>query len=106
MIDSEHFIAVRIGDHVERCPACRANAEGEQRYKASALAVSLNGKFLAIAQDRVITVFTFDGKELKKVRQPWRLPGPVHAIAFDPSGTLLATANNNGSVYLLRVSDR
>ena len=33
----------------------------------------------------------------------WQLPGPVHAVAFAADGRHLATANGNGTVYILRI---
>jgi serine/threonine protein kinase/WD40 repeat protein len=33
----------------------------------------------------------------------WSLPGPIHDTAFSPDGTHLATANANGTVYILRL---
>jgi hypothetical protein len=50
-----------------------------------------------------MSVWSFDGKALKKFAGTWRLPGAVHAVAFDPGEKHIATANNNGSVYLLRL---
>jgi WD40 repeat protein len=35
----------------------------------------------------------------------WQLPGPVHGLAVSPDGRYLATANGNGTVYILRLAD-
>jgi hypothetical protein len=37
-------------------------------------------------------------------RREWTLPGVVHDVAFAPDGRHLATANGNGSVYILRLA--
>ena len=34
----------------------------------------------------------------------WQLPGAVSAVAAAPDGRHIATANSNGTVYVLRVS--
>jgi WD40 repeat protein len=36
-------------------------------------------------------------------RREWQLPGPVHGVAFAADGRHLATANGNGTVYILRL---
>jgi hypothetical protein len=33
----------------------------------------------------------------------WRLPGPVYDLAFASDGRHIATANGNGTVYILRL---
>jgi WD40 repeat protein len=38
----------------------------------------------------------------KKEVQRWRMPGPVHAVTF-ADNQHLATANNSGNVYILRL---
>jgi hypothetical protein len=34
----------------------------------------------------------------------WRLPGPVHGLAFSGDGRFLATANGDGTAWLFRVT--
>ena len=57
----------------------------------------------AIDDEKRVAVWRIEEAGLKKHREPWTFPGPVHAIAFDASSHFLATANSNGCVYLLRV---
>jgi RNA polymerase sigma factor (sigma-70 family) len=38
-------------------------------------------------------------------RHRWMLPGPVWNAVFAPDGRLIATANGNGTVYILRLPD-
>ncbi len=75
-----------------------------QYAKLSCLVFSPDGSLIATIEDeKRVAVWRTDGKVLKAYREPWTFPGPIHSIAFDPSGHFLATANANGSVYLLRV---
>jgi hypothetical protein len=37
-------------------------------------------------------------------RREWTLPGVVHDVAFAPDSRHLATANGNGTVYILRLA--
>jgi hypothetical protein len=46
-----------------------------------------------------VAVWDANGRVLAR----WRLPGPVNAVAFDPTGEHLATGNASGTVYVLRV---
>src|SRR5581483_3113653 len=41
-----------------------------------------------------------------KVSRSWTLPGPAQDLAFAPDGHHIATANGNGTVYMLRLSPR
>jgi hypothetical protein len=43
-----------------------------------------------------------DGTSCAK-RHEWQLPGEVNRLAFFPDGRHLATANGNGTVYVLRL---
>jgi serine/threonine-protein kinase len=54
------------------------------------------------AGDRIVIWTIASGDKLRE----WQLPGPVHAIALAADGRHLATANGNGTVYLLRLSPR
>jgi WD40 repeat protein len=75
------------------------------RNTVSALALSPKGSLLATVQigNQVALWDASQGGVMKRVREPWSFPGAVHSLAFDPNGTFLATANANGSVYLLRI---
>ncbi|MEK7216233.1 MAG: WD40 repeat domain-containing protein, partial [Chloroflexota bacterium] len=48
-------------------------------------------------------VILWDAVTGAKLRE-WQLPGPVHAVAFAADGRHLATANGNGTVYILRIA--
>jgi WD40 repeat protein/serine/threonine protein kinase len=65
---------------------------------------------VAYAPDgKTVAASAVDGKVIVwdvatgKPRQEWKMPGAVHAIAFDEQGRHLATANGNGTVYILRL---
>jgi hypothetical protein len=66
-------------------------------------AISASGDRLAAVQHTRVNVWAVTDKELKRLRADWQFPGPVHAIALHPTGTILATANSNGVIYLLRM---
>jgi formylglycine-generating enzyme required for sulfatase activity len=68
------------------------------------LAVSPDGKALVSAalDGRVMLWDPATGAKLRE----WQLPGPVHAVAFANDGRHLATANGNGTVYILRIDTR
>ena len=72
--------------------------------KVSGLAFTADGTQVATIEDeKRLALWQLQGAELQVQGTPWTFPGPVHAVAFDPSGQFLATANANGSVYLLRL---
>jgi WD40 repeat protein len=60
-----------------------------------------NGKLLAGStyDNRILLWDTAAGTKLRE----WQFPGPVHALAFANDGRHLATANGNGTVYILRI---
>jgi WD40 repeat protein len=71
--------------------------------RVSTLAVAPSGHLLASASDRdgqIILWSAGSGDELSH----WQLPCPVNRLAFDPGGRYLATANANGTVYVLRLA--
>lgn len=82
-----------------------AGTEDVIRERVSALVVSQAGSLLAavLTGNRVAVWDASPGGTLKKLREPWVFPGAIHALAFDPTGTFLATATADGVVYLLRV---
>jgi WD40 repeat protein len=93
---------VKVFDVPERKELCRSAPykAGEEWGPAAALAVSPDGQAVAVAyHDRLVLRETVALKDLKV----WELPGPVHGLAFDPSGRYLATANANGTAYVLDV---
>jgi eukaryotic-like serine/threonine-protein kinase len=81
-------------------------ASGKQRAefqagtaKLDAIAYSLNSKLLATAgEDGQVAVWAGSEK-----RWAVQLPGSVAAVAWAPDSRHLATANANGTVYILRV---
>jgi WD40 repeat protein len=62
-----------------------------------------DGKTLVVAQRWGGVITLLDGKKTKL--REWELLGPVHDVAFAPDGWHLATANGNGTVYILRLRD-
>jgi hypothetical protein len=57
-----------------------------------ALAISAGGQ-----------VVLWDGKVGKNL-PGWHFPGAVNGVAYAADGRHLATANNNGTVYILRLA--
>jgi WD40 repeat protein len=39
-------------------------------------------------------------------RQEWNFPGAIHGVSYAPDGRHFATANSNGTVYLIRLPRR
>jgi WD40 repeat protein/serine/threonine protein kinase len=79
-------------------------ANGLKRWSVPGycFAFSPNGQSLAVAQaDRIVGYDAATGAKLHE----WQLPGPVHTITFAADGHHLATANGNGTVYILRIPD-
>jgi serine/threonine-protein kinase len=72
--------------------------------RITALALTLNGHYVAVAtlEGRVRI---WDTVALKEVYS-WKMPGPVNGLTFAFDSRHLATANANGTVYLLRVTPR
>jgi WD40 repeat protein len=69
-------------------------------HELLALAVSPDGGRLATADEVGVIIWDKKGQE----RQHWDLPGPVVGVAFSRDRQHLATANSNGTVYVLRLS--
>jgi serine/threonine-protein kinase len=73
----------------------------------TALAISPNGKLAATAvvgKDGAPIVSLYDAGSGKPVRE-WQLLGSINALAFANDGRHLATANGNGTVYILRIAE-
>jgi WD40 repeat protein len=52
--------------------------------------------------DRMGSVILWRNNGAEKQAE-WKLPGTVHGLAFTPDGRYLATANTNGTAYVLRL---
>jgi WD40 repeat protein/serine/threonine protein kinase len=63
------------------------------------------------ADDTMVAASFLDGKVIvwdattQKPRHKWKLPGAVHGVIFDEKGRHLATANGNGTVFVLRLRE-
>jgi WD40 repeat protein len=66
------------------------------------LTYSPNGRVLAalLRDGKVVIWHTATGE-----RREWPLPGPANGLAFAPDSRHLATANANGTVYILRLAE-
>ncbi len=67
-----------------------------------AVALSPDGKSLAVAQYNAHKVILWDAVTGKKLKS-WKLPGGVYSIAFAPDGRHLFLGNSNCTVYVLRL---
>jgi WD40 repeat protein/serine/threonine protein kinase len=72
------------------------------RGSIHALAFAPDGQSLAASYPGRLVVVDPVGK---KVLHEWHLPGTAEDLAFGPEGRYLATANGNGTVYLLRLKE-
>jgi WD40 repeat protein len=61
-----------------------------------------DGKSLVSAGYLEGTIVIWDVEAAEK-RQAWQLPGVCHGAVFAPDGRHIATANGNGTVYVLRI---
>jgi WD40 repeat protein/serine/threonine protein kinase len=68
-----------------------------------ALAYTPNGRVLIAADESGQVVF-WDASSGEKLRK-WQFPGAVYGLAVAADGRSLATANANGTVYVLRLAD-
>jgi WD40 repeat protein/serine/threonine protein kinase len=86
------------GDAADQPMSLRAHTKDPQ-----GVVFSPDGKTLASAglDGRIIL---WDASSRAKLRE-WQLPGPVHGLAFATDGRHFATANGNGTVYLLRLGE-
>jgi WD40 repeat protein len=72
------------------------------RDRITAVAADPQGRVVASA-DRSGRILVWDVASGAQ-RHRWDLPGRVHGLAFAPDGRHLATANHNGTVYVLRLA--
>lgn len=71
-------------------------------YGVTVLAAAPDGK-TAVSSGADGRVILWEVASASSLRQ-WQLPGPVFGAAFAHDGRHLATANGNGTVYILRLS--
>lgn len=104
--DGKHLCAVdatgvvTIGDTDNRKDIATADPRGEEKrnYSTSALIVAPGGgRFALLQEGPELRIYDFSGKELKK----YVLPSTVMSAAFSTDGKTLATANADGSVYVI-----
>jgi serine/threonine protein kinase/WD40 repeat protein len=77
---------------------------GPAQTPITALAYAPAGAALFWADDHGSVVW-WDWRIAQKVRE-WQMPGAIHGLAPAPDGRHLATAGENGSVYVLRYRTR
>lgn len=71
-------------------------------YGVTVLAAAPDGK-TAVSSGADGRIILWEMASASSLRQ-WQLPGPVFGAAFAHDGRHLATANGNGTVYILRLS--
>jgi WD40 repeat protein/serine/threonine protein kinase len=65
-------------------------------------AISPDGKQLVVVSKEKLTLYdSASGQHI----QHWQIAGPVHDVAFANDGRHIATANANGTVYILRIAE-
>jgi WD40 repeat protein len=67
------------------------------------LSVSPSGRFVVVASGGG-TILIYDSRTLVQ-RHTYQLPQGVAAVDWHPSGAYIATANSNGTVWILKVPD-
>jgi serine/threonine-protein kinase len=65
------------------------------------ITVSPNGDRVAIS-DNLGNLVMWDAS-MDRRRHAWKFPGPVRHTAFSPAGAYLATANANGTIFILKL---
>jgi WD40 repeat protein len=78
---------------------------GSTRARLSGVAVTPDGKIISADVGGAVRVWKRQGQRLDRweVVGEWDLPGPVQALALAGDGKHVATANSNGTVYILRL---
>lgn len=69
----------------------------ELNVQSSAIALSLDSKLLAVADDGGLTVKLLNPTDGRSIDECGRVPVPVTALAFSPDGKLLAAAGVSGT---------
>jgi hypothetical protein len=78
---------------------------GGQGFLEAGVAVTPDGKIISADSVGLVRVWQRQGKGLDRweVVGEWELPGPVWALALARDGKHVATANSDGTVYILRL---
>ena len=104
-LEREH----RLGD--DAGPAVPLTPVGKRKRRPAAPANTGVGPALAFAPDsQSLATASVRGQIViwdvaaKTTQRTIELPGAVYGLAFDSTGRYLATANGNGTVYLLRLA--
>jgi WD40 repeat protein len=84
---------------VDQDGAQRVSRPGPAPLRGLAWDAAGRGVILADAAGRVVACDVATGRATREIQ----LPGPVHQIALAPDGRHLATANANGTIFILRV---
>jgi WD40 repeat protein/serine/threonine protein kinase len=86
-------------------PLGKSLPPGTAKPRVLAVAIAPDGKTLAAArEDGRIVLWDEQGHELPDPH--WQLPGAVFGLAFASDGRHLATANANGTVYILGIQSK
>jgi WD40 repeat protein/serine/threonine protein kinase len=101
LVSSDHNITIRFWDPTGAEPKPRASLSPPEGLVHALVFTSDSRRFFtAGTAGQILLREVNDPKE--EVRR-WTLPGEIYALALSPDGRYLATANGNGTVYILRL---
>jgi WD40 repeat protein len=95
-VDSDH--TVRLWD-LEAAGDESSRVVRVPDFQLHAVVFAANGSQVIVAGDRGLVACDLAGQVVTRCR----LPGPVHDLAVSSDGKHLATANANGTAYILRL---
>jgi WD40 repeat protein len=99
LLDESDMI-IRIWDKRKARPRLHATLRGHTGYVTSVQFEEPGKTLVSAALDRKLIFWDISGKKLRELQ----FPSVIHQIAIAPDGRHVATANGNGTIYVLRFS--